>query len=236
MDKIVINEGRTQILHISSKDNPKELSLQLHGGSRLCLYLTDLSDSITVTANLDRDSYLDIFVGLPDADNVSNRFDIHLDAPGAEFRLNGFVILTDTHVCNTAVTVFHHAPHCTSNQLVKYIVDDEAHGSFSGLIRVDHGAFATEAYQSNRNILAGASARMDSEPQLEIYCDDVKCSHGSATGQLDERALFYMRSRGIDLPEARSMLMNAFMADVIETIADDALRENMKQVIEQRFS
>lgn len=235
MSNIIVNEGHSQQLHIGKADNPKELSLHLQPASRLCLYLTDLSDGITVTANLDRDSYLDIFVGMPDADDVSNRFEIHLDAPGAKFRLNGFVILTDTHVCNTAVTVHHHAPHCTSNQLVKYIVDERAHGSFSGLIRVDHGAFATEAYQSNRNIIGAPEARMDSEPQLEIYCDDVKCSHGSATGQLDERALFYMRSRGIDLPKARSMLMNAFMADVIDTIADENLRENIKHVVEQRF-
>lgn len=236
MGNIIVNEGQSQQLFIGSGNNPKDLSLQLLPAARMRLYLTDLNQDIAVSAHLDRDSYLDIFLGLPDTDNINNRFDIHLDAPGAEFRLNGFVILTDSHICDTSVTVHHHAPHCTSNQLVKYIVDDNAHGSFSGLIRVDHGAFATEAYQSNRNILAGASARMDSEPQLEIYCDDVKCSHGSATGQLDERALFYMRSRGIDLPEARAMLMNAFMADVIDTVDDETMRDNMKQAVEQRFS
>lgn len=129
----------------------------------------------------------------------------------------------------------HNAPHCHSDQLFKYVADGDARCSFEGLIRVQEGAHHTEAYQSNRNILSGADARMHTRPHLEIYCDDVKCSHGAATGQLDSEALFYMRTRGIPEAEARTMLMQAFMADVIETIALVPLRDRIRHLSEMRL-
>ena len=116
------------------------------------------------------------------------------------------------------------------------MLDDDATGAFEGSIEVCHGARFVEAYQSNRNILASRSARMHTKPQLLIYNDDVKCSHGATTGQLDDRALFYMQTRGIPIAVARRMLMQAFMADVIDAIELEPLRSRLLHMVECRFA
>ena len=116
------------------------------------------------------------------------------------------------------------------------MLDDDSTGAFEGSILVAPGSILTEAYQSNRNILASPSARMHTRPQLEIYNDDVKCSHGATTGQLDDEALFYMRTRGIPEREARVMLMQAFMTDVIDTVAIEGLRDRLRHLVERRFA
>jgi Fe-S cluster assembly protein SufD len=115
------------------------------------------------------------------------------------------------------------------------VLDEESTGAFEGAIYVADGAQYTEAYQSNRNLLASKQARMHTKPQLEIYNDDVKCSHGATTGQLDADALFYMRSRGIPEQEARMMLMQAFMVDVIDMVKMDGLRDRLRHLVEKRF-
>ena len=119
--------------------------------------------------------------------------------------------------------------------MFKYVLDDNATGAFEGSIEVCHGARFVEAYQSNRNILASSNARMHTKPQLLIYNDDVKCSHGATTGQLDSKALFYMQTRGIPLQQARRVLMQALMADVINTIELEPLRDRLRHMIERRF-
>ncbi len=139
------------------------------------------------------------------------------------------------HVDNDS-DIRHMAPRCHSNQLFKYVLDEESKGAFEGSIFVAPGARFTEAYQSNRNILASTTAKMHCKPQLEIYNDDVKCSHGATTGQLDTDALFYMRSRGIPESEARTMLMQAFMVDVIDTVHISGLRERLLHLVDRRFS
>ena len=139
------------------------------------------------------------------------------------------------HVDNSSI-IRHLAPHCNSRQLFKYVLDDHSSGAFEGSILVTPGAPFTEAYQSNRNILAHPDARMHTRPQLEIYNDDVKCSHGATTGQLDNEALFYMRTRGIPEREAKVMLMQAFMTDVIDTVRMDGLRDRLRHLVEKRFA
>ncbi len=196
----------------------------------------DTSRHTHTVARQAADSRLTVFSGTLKPGTTRNNFTVHLDGPGATLRLDGMAILDDDRTGDNSATVLHHAPHCTSNQTFKYLVADNARGAFEGLIRVDHGAIATEAFQNDRNLIASPGARMHARPQLEIYCDDVKCSHGAATGQLDDRALFYMRARGIDLPEARSMLMNAFMADVIDTVELVPLRDRLKHLVELRLS
>ena len=116
------------------------------------------------------------------------------------------------------------------------MVDDDAAASFEGMIYVAPGAVKTEAYQSNRNIVGSDTARMYSRPQLEIYNDDVKCSHGSAVGRLDAMQLFYMRTRGLPEATARLLLKQAFMADVIEGVRLKPLRERLHIMMERRFS
>lgn len=165
-----------------------------------------------------------------------NNITVDLNGEHAETSLSGIAIADGTQIADNATAVNHHAGDCHSNQTFKYVVDGQGHGSFEGLIRVDEGAVRTDAYQSNRNILAGKDARMHTQPQLEIYCDDVKCSHGSATGQIDERQLFYMQSRGIPRAEARTMLMQAFMADVIDAISLEPLRDRLRHLVDQRLT
>ena len=164
-----------------------------------------------------------------------NDINVELNGEGAECRLYGMTAASAGQRPDNSTLVAHNAPHCHSDQLFKYVADGDARCSFEGLIRVQEGAHHTEAYQSNRNILSGADARMHTRPHLEIYCDDVKCSHGAATGQLDSEALFYMRTRGIPEAEARTMLMQAFMADVIETIALVPLRDRIRHLSEMRL-
>ena len=138
------------------------------------------------------------------------------------------------HVDNRTV-VDHTVPSCTSRQLYKYVLDGQATGAFAGLVLVRPGAQHTDARQTNRNLCATREARMYTQPQLEIYADDVKCSHGATVGQLDEQALFYMQQRGIPLREARLLLMFAFVGEVVDTIRLDALRDRLHHLVEKRF-
>ena len=129
------------------------------------------------------------------------------------------------------VTAETHVTHAVgggkSNQLIKFVLDDNSHGRFFGDLKIAQDAQKTEAHQTNRNLLLSESAEMRTQPQLEIYADDVKATHGASTGQLDESALFYMQQRGIDKQKARQLLVNAFMKDVLATISDESLREQL---------
>ena len=129
------------------------------------------------------------------------------------------------------VTAETHVTHAvgggTSIQLIKFVLDDNSRGRFIGDLKIAQDAQQTEAHQTNRNLLLSETAEMRTQPQLEIYADDVKATHGASTGQLDDSALFYMQQRGIDKQKARQLLVNAFMKEVIETISDDSLRESL---------
>ena len=120
----------------------------------------------------------------------------------------------------------------SSNQLIKFVLADNARGRFIGDLKIAQDAQETEAHQTNRNLLLSETAEMRTQPQLEIYADDVKATHGASTGQLDESALFYMQQRGIDKQKARQLLVNAFMKDVINSISDETLREQLLNTID----
>jgi len=170
--------------------------------------------------------------------NGATRNEYLIDVKGdrCETSLSGMAIGSGSQHIDNRSYLRHRSDRCHSDQLFKYVLDDKASGAFEGLIEVAHDARFNEAYQSNRNLLASTGARMHTKPQLLIYNDDVKCSHGAATGQLDSAALFYMRSRGIPLVEARKMLMQAFMVDVVEKIRLDNLRDRLRHLLEIRFS
>lgn len=165
-----------------------------------------------------------------------NDFDVELTGERCECRLSGMAIGSERMHIDNDTSVMHRAPRCHSNQLFKYVMDDESSGAFEGSITVTPDAPFTEAYQSNRNILASTNARMHCKPQLIINNDEVKCSHGATTGQIDEDALFYMRSRGIPETEARRMLMQAFMVDVIDSVSIPGLQERLRHLVDRRFS
>lgn len=164
-----------------------------------------------------------------------NDYQVELLGEWAETTLCGMSILDKEQHVDTYTHITHAVPRCKSNELFKNVLNDQAVGAFSGRILVKEGADKTEAYQSNRNLCATREARMYSKPQLEIYADDVKCSHGMTTGQLDEEAIFYMRSRGISLDEARMLLSVAFTSDVIDHVRVEALRDRLHRLVEKRF-
>ena len=158
-----------------------------------------------------------------------------LAGEGAELNLDGLAILDGEQVADNHTVIRHSAPRCKSDELFKYTINDEARGSFSGMIYVAKDAQKTEAYQNNRNLLLSRNAKMYSKPQLEIYADDVKCSHGLTTGQLDENGLFYLRQRGIPYQEAVTMMTIAFMGDVIDRITLPDLKERLIALVEDRY-
>lgn len=165
-----------------------------------------------------------------------NEYFCRLVEPDAELHLLGMGIEDRQRNLSNFSRIEHNAPRCHSNELFKYVIDEEARGSFTGMIYVAPGSVKTEAYQANRNLVGSDSASMYSKPQLEIYNDDVKCSHGTATGQLDELQLFYMRTRGLDEQTARLLLKQAFMADVIDAVRLESLKDRLHHLVERRFS
>ena len=138
--------------------------------------------------------------------------------------MNGLFAVSGKRVADTHSRIDHAKPHCASRELYKGILDGQARGVFNGLVIVRPGAQKTDAWQVNRNLLLSGEALVHSTPQLEILADDVKCKHGSTTGQLDPEALFYLRSRGIGEPEARGLLTRAFADELLNLLPDDAVR------------
>ena len=169
------------------------------------------------------------------AGKTRNRVYVDLDGEHIDTNLFGMVIADNKQEVDNITFIDHKHPHCNSNELFKYVLDGEAKCSFIGRILVRDGAVKTDAHQTDRNLCLTDKARMIARPELEIYADDVKCSHGATVGQLDQNALFYMRTRGIPEDEARMLLMFAFMGDVIENIRIEPLRDRLKHLIEKRF-
>ena len=164
-----------------------------------------------------------------------NKLDLTFSGEGAECQCYGCVIAdTQQHVDNNTL-ITHKVAHCTSNELYKYVLDDKAVGAFAGRVLVEHGAQKTASQMTNQNLTATKEARMYTQPMLEIYADDVKCAHGSTVGQLNDAALFYMRQRGITLPEAKLLLQNAFINEVIDHMQLEPLRDRLHYLVEKRF-
>ena len=164
-----------------------------------------------------------------------NKLDLTFSGEGAECECYGCVIADkEQHVDNNTL-ITHKVPHCTSNELYKYVLDDKSTGAFAGRVLVEHGAQKTASQMTNQNLTASKEARMYTQPMLEIYADDVKCAHGSTVGQLNDAALFYMRQRGISLGEARLLLQNAFITEVIDKMKLEPLRDRLHYLVEKRF-
>lgn len=164
-----------------------------------------------------------------------NNYRVTLNGENAEAYVCGLVISDEQQKVDNFVYMDHAKPHCQSTQLFKYVLQEESVGAFCGRIVVEKDAQKTMAYQTNNNLCTSPNARMYSKPQLEIYADDVKCSHGLTTGQLDEEALFYMRSRGIQETEAKLMLTQAFTADVLDHVRIPALKDKLADLVDKRF-
>ena len=164
-----------------------------------------------------------------------NKLDLTFSGEGAECQCYGCVIADkQQHVDNNTLIV-HKVPHCNSQELYKYVLDEKATGAFAGRVLVEHGAQKTTSQMTNQNLTATKEARMYTQPMLEIYADDVKCAHGSTVGQLNDAALFYMRQRGISLKEAKVLLQNAFINEVIDKMQLEPLRDRLHYLVEKRF-
>jgi Fe-S cluster assembly protein SufD len=166
---------------------------------------------------------------------IRNNLNIKLEGQGAECHAHGLMLTDKKQHIDNSVFIDHAKPNCTSNQLYKGILDHESSGAFTGKILVNRDSQKTMAYQKNSSLLLSNEARMNAKPQLEIYADDVKCSHGSTIGQLDEDSLFYLRARGIGEEEARLMLMNAFALEILGEIKIEPLRLRMNELTEKRL-
>ncbi len=164
-----------------------------------------------------------------------NRTHVLLAGEHAEITLCGMAIADKNQQVDNHTFIDHAVSNCTSNELFKYVLDDEARGAFAGKVLVRKDAQKTFSQQTNRNLCVTKEARMYTQPQLEIYADDVKCGHGATVGQLDEGALFYMQARGISQREARLLLMFAFVNEVVDNIRIDVLKERLHLLIEKRF-
>ncbi len=163
-----------------------------------------------------------------------NDINIVLDGEGAESHFYGLYFVKDKQHVDNHTLVDHAKPHCLSNEFYKGILAENSRGVFNGKIIVRKGAQKTNAYQSNKNLLLSGNAKIDTKPQLEIFADDVRCTHGATVGQIDEDSLFYLRSRGIDEKNARSLLVNAFANEVLYNMTFEPLRNKVSDfVIEQ---
>ena len=167
-----------------------------------------------------------------------SRNQVHFDMMGANAtcRLNGINMLGTSDLADTTITVDHHAPYCTSYQNYRTVATDKAVGVFQGKVHVHRPAQKTDGYQMARSLLLSSQATINTKPELEIYADDVKCSHGATTGRLDEEAMFYLRSRGIPEAEATNLLVQAFVNEAMEDLSCVAVQEKSQQIVSDWLS
>ncbi len=158
-----------------------------------------------------------------------------LAGPGAEVNMDGLYLVDGTQHVDHQTRIEHAAPNCASHEVYKGILDGAAHGVFNGKVYVHPVAQKTDGKQTNNNLLLSADAQVDTKPQLEIFADDVKCTHGATVGRLDDVALFYLKSRGLPAEQARTLLTYAFAADVLQRIADPTVREALQDAVRVRF-
>ena len=186
-------------------------------------------------ANQERNSRLNTNIITLHGGMVRNNVNIAFNGEGCETNASGLYLVDKEQHVDNYTFIDHAKPHCRSNQIYKGVLDDFATGAFNGRILVRADAQQTKAFQANNNILLTDDAAMNTKPQLEIYADEVKCSHGATVGQLDEEALFYLRTRGIEEREARLMLMFAFAHEIISLIEVEPLRDRIDHLVDKRL-
>ena len=169
-------------------------------------------------------------------DFIRNNMNVQINGENCSTDISGLNLLTGKDHIENYTVINHNKPNSNSQQLFKYILDESSEGVFNGLVTVQPDAQNTDSQQINKNILLSKKALMNSNPQLEIYADDVKCSHGSATGELDEEAIFYLRSRGIDIMTAKSLLIEGFAREVTNKIKIDSVKDKLNSEIMNRLA
>lgn len=210
----------------------------LEKGARL--YHTRLQDdsSHAVQTNMvhitqERDSYYECFSLNKGAKLYRHEIHAELHGENISCTLNGINLLSGLQHGDTTILMEHHAPNCVSSQNYRSVLNDQSRGVFQGKVHVHREAQKTDGYQLSNAILLSEAAEMDTKPELEIYADDVKCSHGATTGRLDETPLFYMRTRGIPEKQARQILLESFLGELVDKIGNEALHEEIKNGVDQ---
>ncbi len=214
-----------------------EVSLAEHAQLDLVLWQTDPHDTFLITTigvELARSARLRVWTVALGGALLRNNLYIRLVGPGADAQLFGATMVTGRQVIDHRTLVEHRVEQCTSNQLYKSVAEQEGTVTFTGRIHVYPGAQKTNAYQSHRALLLSPKATVNARPQLEIYADDVRCTHGATTGALDEDALFYLRSRGIPESRARALLLHAFVHEALELLPEEQLRQRADELIAER--
>lgn len=218
MSEIIIHSGETfEKVFLNESVN---LYFVQEAGSHVKIHVLNMPFDNSITRNIDISKQ-----SCPS--EATNNIVVEQVGEGCSTEIYALAYLHGDESVTAETHVTHAVGGGTSNQLVKFVLADRARGSFIGDLKIAPDAQKTEAHQTNRNLLLSETAEMRTRPQLEIYADDVKATHGASTGQLDESALFYMQQRGIDKQKARQLLVNAFMIDVLNTISDETLREKL---------
>jgi Fe-S cluster assembly protein SufD len=215
--------------------NNRVTQIHLEKGARLRHYrIQENSDKAVYTQNthvtLDRDATYEAFNLTKGAAFSRNQIHVELQGENAEARLGGVNLMKGTQFADTTITIEHQAPHCRSNQTYKSILDDKSHGVFQGKVHVHRPAQKTDGYQLSNTLLLSPQAQMDTKPELEIYADDVKCSHGATTGRLDLEPLFYLRTRGLSEAQAKFLLMQAYLGPALDEIRDEKAHEEFSEI------
>jgi Fe-S cluster assembly protein SufD len=190
----------------------------------------------TTHSRQERDSFLGLHVATLGAALARHDITTVLAGAGAELILNGLYLLRDAQHADHHTVIDHAQPHCASHEYFNGVLAGRAHGVFNGRIIVRPGAQRTDSKQTNNNLLLSTEARADSQPQLEIYADDVKCTHGSTVGPIDPTQLYYLRSRGLSPDAARSILTYGFGAEILDRMRHPAVRERLEQWIRERLA
>jgi Fe-S cluster assembly protein SufD len=190
----------------------------------------------TVQVNQAKDSHFVQFTFQSGAKLMRSNVYTHLNGPGCGSTLNGLVLADGEQHLDTQTRIEHIAPNCYSRELYKGVLDGAGHGVFNGKVYVHPEAQKTDGKQENHTLLLSDEAQIDTKPQLEIFADDVRCTHGATVGRLDAMAEFYMVSRGISAPHARKLLVYAFAADVLETIENEVVRTGLEALVLERFA
>lgn len=175
--------------------------------------------------------YDNFTLSLPGADLLRNNLDANLNGTATETHLYGLYLVAGTQLTDNHTAIHHNFPHCQSNEIYKGVLTDYGRGVFNGKVFVDREAQKTNAFQQNNNLLLSNHAKVNTKPQLEIFADDVKCSHGCTVGQFNPDSLFYLQSRGIGIAEAKKLLVEAFLFDVTEKIGNTAIKKHVQQLI-----
>ncbi len=224
----------------SSQSVNHAIHIKMKPYSSMALYKMENVNNSTIISSqivfdLDNDVDLSTFFITLNGGKLSNNIRVNFNADHSKADLNGLYLMDGGQSVDTIVDVFHYKDACQSNQLFKGILDDMATANFLGHILVDYDAKDNEAHQKNNNILLTDKAKVSTRPVLEIYNDDVQCSHGATTGQLDEQALYYLRTRGISRKSAQMLLMNAFCQSVLSKSHIEALKEGLSQMVQKRL-